>query len=148
MKHVPTTCYTKIIVTSLILILSTTRGGRERQRGVAAHKQPVSVAKYVDSTHNMKQRQQQEWEQEQKEAPSLATACVGESTTKKLPVQEQGRQVDSVGSQKVKQEVRRATTTTSSSSTGWGFPNECSMNEFQPQNTNSMENSFFHTIGN
>lgn len=82
LKHVPTTCYTKIIVTSLILILSTARGGWHGQRGDrggAAHKQPVSVAKYVDSTHNMKP------EQEKEAASNVATVAWARALQKKYP---------------------------------------------------------------
>lgn len=47
--------------------------------GGAAHKQPVSVAKYVDSTHNMKP------EQEKEEASNVATVAWARALQKKHP---------------------------------------------------------------
>lgn len=49
--------------------------------GGAAHKQPVSVAKYVDSTHNMKPEQEQETE----EASNVATVAWARALQKKHP---------------------------------------------------------------
>lgn len=118
--------------------------GKKGERGVvggAAHKQPVSVAKYVDSTHNMKP------EQEKEEASNVATVAWARALQKKHPRARVTARVGERERQKVKQ-ARVKRRDEQRRSTGWGFPNECSMNEFQPQNTNSMENSFFHTIGN
>lgn len=56
--------------------------GKKGERGVvggAAHKQPVSVAKYVDSTHNMKP------EQEKEEASNVATVAWARALQKKHP---------------------------------------------------------------
>lgn len=56
--------------------------GKKGERGVvggAAHKQPVSVAKYVDSTHNMKP------EQEKEEASNVATVAWARALQKKTP---------------------------------------------------------------
>lgn len=47
--------------------------------GGAAHKQPVSVAKYVDSTHNMMP------EQEKKEASNVATVAWARALQKEHP---------------------------------------------------------------